>query len=355
MIRVLMLALALIGPMVLGSQASMAADSADEAAGEEAAATPGWIPGLSLSLNIFDLTGTASIASQPPVLQSLSPTSNSLTIARFRAGLDLLSPEIDLGPTKARLAIFGGFMGGPKENVVIGSTGQFVGNQPDSDIILSFNNFASRTSNPVPGSAIRGQGTELLLTNRGLGWYAGIGVEFPMPGIEKYVKVRPYAAYQGEKLQINGRLIHVSDPFFGTRQNPNPPFDTEPAFAFYATYSDETQSNEDIHYIGPGLGFDVVLSDGEKLLLSFFTTGELLFNVGSRDITVDGETSDVVFNCTTVVVREFPNQPRLLRCDNSQADLPTSSPVNYTYRADQLRFNLQFGLRFAFKNLFGRD
>lgn len=320
-VRTLGLALALL---MSGGHASWA---------EEADAAPeknGWTPAFDLSLVVFDLEATGSASN--PTGGSASGT-GSKTVASFRAGLNFASPEIDVGFFKPRIAIMGGLQGGPAQSVDAVNTGSIFAGQPEGDIGNVFQqNLLNNVPTP-PGNALLGIGTQLERTSRGLGWYAGLGLEFPMPGAESVITLRPYAVYLGEKNRAEGQLIAaVNNSFPGL-----------PAYA--VARSSLGQVQEDFHYLGPALGVDLNLAKGDRLRVAVFATTEFLFSVGDNEMRFQENTANNLLagsvdpaNPGQVNVTTFP-----------LADTTAS----YVLTGEDFRFNIQFGVRFAFDNLFG--
>lgn len=311
MIRVWMLAVVLALPLAL-SGASREAAAADEV-DASAPAKNGWTPGLNMSLNIFNYEGDGTVNST--VGQS-TRGSGRLTVGEFRVGLDVLSPQVDLAIFETKFMVLGGIQVGPGYTVPMARVGELIMNQPDAAIRRAI---IDNTMNGIPfpaNSSYPGQGSTLAATYEGLGWYAGAGMEFDMPGLPDLLRIRPYALYVGEKMSATGALASVTG--------------VAPNFVIHRSLG---ASEEDFHYLGPGLELDLVLTQGARLDIVLFTAGDFLFNVGDGQITMRTGTVTTDENGASV-----PGPPGL---------------VTYVYDADSFRFNLQFGVRIAWRSMFG--
>ena len=339
--RAFMLALALALPLLAGG----AVASAEEPAPAEPERN-GWTPALDISLNVFNFTGEGQVFS--PIGQSNKNTA-SRTIGEFRIGLDLMSPSIDLGFAKPRVVGFGGIQTGPRYYVAMSQLGVLIPNRPaPSDIATAATRF-DNDGIPYPhSSALGGQGSLVNAYYDGLGWYAGAGLDFPVPSFESLLRVRPYALYLGEKMGAQGQLVSATGTGAVIPQTPNP-LDISPDYRVY--YSVTQRAEEDFHFLGPGVELDLIATRGKRLEIVLFTAGDFLFNVGDGQILMRSGTTSSGANVisTPDPPGPTPNPPPIVTFFPNAAP---SETITYTYTAPDFRFNLKFGIRFGWQNLF---
>lgn len=323
--RVWLLAIVLVCPVLAVAGASADAGDGGEPAAEE---KNGWSPALDMSLNVFNFDGDGRVISG--VGQSNFGTGH-LTLAEFKLGLDLSSPEVDLGFVEPRFVAFGGAQVGPSAEVVMAQLGEFIINQPSADIARAIS-AANPTPPPnpppppvayPPTSSYSGQGSLVEATYEGFGWYLGAGLEFDTPGLEDLLRFRTYVIYLGEQMAARGQLVSVRDI-----ENPV-------GVPTFFIHNQMTSAKEDFHYLGPGLEADLILTQSPRLGVVFYVAGDFLFNVGDGRIEMRGGTT----------LEEVPD-PRALPVTD------TSEVITYFYDTPSFRYNLQFGLRLAWRNMF---
>lgn len=302
MIRVCMLSLAVLLPLVLGPVAGAAEQAADVSAGED---RDGWTPGLVMGLEVFDFAGNGQVTSN---VRQDAYNAGRRTIESFRFGLDLQSPALDLPFVKPRLLGFGGVQVGPEYKVTMAKVGEFITNQPQAaiatEIGCAFDPMCPAPPPPFsPIESFPGQGSQVDATYEGIGWFAGVGTRFDVPGLGGRVRAKTAVTYLGEKVEATGQLISATGMIVGG------------AFTIYGSLE---RAEEDFHYLGPTLGLDLVLGQNDRFEVTTFVDADLLWNVG------DG-----------------------------QIDLVDPGLVTYTFTAKEFRYMLQFGLRVAWKDAFG--
>ena len=343
--RALKLALALAIALSRFAGAGIAAAQAPSPAeAAEATSRDGWTPALNLSLNIFNFTGEGEVSS--PIGQS-NRNSASRTLGEFRIGLDLMSPALDLGFAKPRVVGLGGLQVGPRYNVAMAQLGKLIPNQPVPADISTVATKFDNNGVPYPNSpALAGQGSLVNATYLGLGWYAGIGLDFPVPRFESLLRVRPYAVYTGEKMSAQGQLVGVTGTGAVIPQTPDP-LDISPDYVVYNAVT--TPTEEDFHFIGPGVELDLIATRGRRVEIVLFTAGDFLFNVGDGQIAMRAGTTSTGTNVISTPRQGQTDPPPIITF------FPNAAPsqlTTYTYTAPDFRFNLQFGIRFGWQNLF---
>jgi hypothetical protein len=302
MIRVCMLSLAVLLPLVLGPLAGAAEQAADVSAGEE---RDGWTPGLVVGLEVFDFAGNGQVTSN---VRQDAFNAGRRTIESFRIGLDLQSPALDLPFVKPRLLGFGGVQVGPEYTVTMAKAGEFVTNEPlssiEAEISCVFNPFCSPPPPPFsPIESFPGQGSQVDGIYEGIGWFAGVGTRFDVPGLGGRVRAKTAVTYLGEKVRATGRLVSATGAVAGLA---------------FTIHNSVELAEEDFHYLGPTLGLDLVLAQNNRFEVTTFVDADLLWNVG------DG-----------------------------QIDLVDPGIATYTFTAKEFRYMLQFGFRVAWKDAFG--
>jgi len=339
MIRARTLPLAL----VLWLAAVPVASAADEErAGDGTAAADveeeanGWQPAFVFDLMIFDYQAEGRALS---AVGQDTANKGRRTVDSYRFGLELMSPEVGIPWLEPRFVFGGGAQVGPRYVVTMAQRGEFERGQPLIDINTAITCNQPFSPRPCPPpwpdpSTFAGQASQVNGVYEGLAWYATLGAEMPMPGLASRMSFRPTVTYLGEKTSAQARLTSAT----GTGPR-------------YQEHSHITRAQADMHYIGPGLSVDLILSEGRRAKLTVFTGAEFMFNVGDGEIRMAGETTSTQYDQTFIPATNPRDEDHLIPVLVTAPAAP--NPVAYTYQAEPFRYMLKFGFRVAWKNAFG--
>lgn len=221
-------------------------------------AEPSWIPYLDVGIDSGEEIAGASVTST--VDDSASGT-NSFDHARLRFGAGVLMPSWTQIPGRPRIFVQGGIdyhLAGSQLALDVGE----VGNPQPAIDRLNLN----RPNDPEP---IPGQGQLIRQEYMGPGWAAAIGVAFEMPAPWDggSIRLKPMAAYEGERIRIEGRLVDVSEP-------------SDNVFVIDQAYARKNPTTD--HRLGLGGEIELTFFEGDRLEMSAYGNARYLWVVSGR-------------------------------------------------------------------------
>lgn len=219
---------------------------------------PNWIPYFELGFDSSDdeSSGTATSAFAPN-----ADGQNSFDDARIRFGVGVLSPNWTPIPGEPRLFLQAGVDIHTAESHRPLDSGEI--GTPEDDIARVT---PGRGTDPED---IGGQGVFIRQEFYGTGWYAGFGVAFsiPAPWDEGRIRLKPVAAYEGERVRFAGRLTQVTEP-------------TEDVFIVHRASALTDARTE--HRLGVGGEIEMVFFEGDRVEISAYGNARYMWLLGGR-------------------------------------------------------------------------
>jgi hypothetical protein len=234
---------------------SAAASVANAGTGD---AEPSWIPYLDVGIDSGEEIAGASVTST--VTDSASGT-NSFDHARLRFGVGVLMPSWTKTPGRPRLFVQGGIdyhLAGSQRALDVGNVGD---PQPAIDRL--------NPNRPNDRESIPGQGQRIRQEYMGPGWLAAIGVAFEMPAPwdDGSIRLKPMAAYEGERIRIEGQLVHVSEP-------------SDNVFVVDRAHARGNPTTD--HRLGLGGEIELTFFEGDRFEMSAYGNARYLWVVSGR-------------------------------------------------------------------------
>jgi hypothetical protein len=221
---------------------------------------PDWTPYAQFGFDAGDeITGSTIVSA----VGAGSTGSNSSDPTRLRFAAGALTPSWTPLAGQPRLFLQGGIdvhITGSEKAIDVGEIGV------PEDAIARLNLDPGR-NNDVED--ISGQGQYIRQEYMGPAWNAALGVAFTVPAPWEYgaIRLKPLAAYEGERLRIEGRLTQVSEP-------------SENVFIVHRAFARKNPRTD--HRLGVGGEVEFLFVEGERVEISAFANVRYLWLLGGR-------------------------------------------------------------------------
>jgi len=219
---------------------------------------PGWTPYAEFGFDSGDeITGSTIVSSVGA--GSTGKNSSDPTRLRFAAGA--LTPSWTPLAGQPRLFLQGGVdihPAGSERTIDVGEIGV-----PEDDI-ATLNLERSNDAEDIDG-----QGRYIRQEYIGPAWNAALGVAFTVPAPWDYgsIRLKPLAAYEGERVRIEGRLTQVSEP-------------SENVFVVHRAHARKNPRTD--HRLGVGGEVELLFFEGERVEMSAYANVRYLWLLSGR-------------------------------------------------------------------------
>jgi hypothetical protein len=221
---------------------------------------PSWTPYAEFGFDSGEeITGATVVSS----VGAGSTGSNSSDPTRLRFAAGALTPSWTSLAGQPRLFFQGGVdfhAAGSERAIEVGR----IGVPEDAIARLTLNSNINNDAEDIAG-----QGQYIRQEYIGPAWNAALGVAFtvPAPWDDGSIRLKPLAAYEGERVRIEGRLTQVSEP-------------SENVFVVYRAMARKNPRTD--HRLGVGGEVELVFFQGERVEMSAFANVRYLWLLGGR-------------------------------------------------------------------------
>ena len=225
---------------------------------------PSWTPYAEFGFDSGEeITGATVVSS----VGAGSTGSNSSDPTRLRFAAGALTPSWTPLAGRPRLFFQGGVdihSAGSERAVDVGGIGD-----PEIDIAAFNGRLMTNPGLRSDAEDFSGQGQYIRQEYIGPGWNASLGVAFTVPAPWEYgsIRLKPLAAYEGERVRIEGRLTQVSEP-------------SENVFIVHRAIARKNPRTD--HRLGVGGEVELIFFEGERVGMSAYANVRYLWLLGGR-------------------------------------------------------------------------